>query len=60
MRQAEADESGGKIDPVEENQQEEQEQQMETDDVEAPEVVPDEAGQDVSEVWTSCFYCMYL
>lgn len=56
LRQAAVEEAGGEIGPAEEEQQE---QQMETDDVEAPEVVP-EAGQDVSEVWTSFSCCIYF
>lgn len=60
LRQAEAGESGQRNGPVEEEQPEEQEQQMETNDVEAPEIVPDEAGRDMPEVWTSFPCCTYF
>ncbi|EYE97846.1 uncharacterized protein EURHEDRAFT_472133 [Aspergillus ruber CBS 135680] len=52
LRQAEAEESEGRISQAEEEQQE---QQMETDDVEAPEVVLDQAGQDVLEDTTESY-----
>ncbi|BCR85088.1 uncharacterized protein ACHE_20546S [Aspergillus chevalieri] len=55
LRQAEAGESGQRIGPVEEEQPEEQEQQMETNDVEAPEIVPDEAGRDMPEETTESY-----